>query len=141
MSRAGEFVPGRLSGPWDMQKVFGENYIRLGRQIANLNTEFEMLEMLDASENDREEHKENCRKCMKHMIVTCEELGLVSSQALVSHAYDEADLHFLSEAAAQFRFFKSGWRVRVAHGRATYNEPEAIEAITSARFSRLWLLV
>jgi len=91
--------------------------------------------------NIREEHKENCRKCMKHMIVTCEELGLVSSQALVSHAYDEADLHFLSEAAAQFRFFKSGWRVRVAHGRATYNEPEAIEAITSARFSRLWLLV
>jgi hypothetical protein len=246
-----------------MQKVFGENYIRLGRQIANLQTEFNMLEMLTASENDIEEHKESCRKCMKHMIVTCEELGLGSSQELVSHAYDDlpqtkrefdfllravlaevnktfflfvpshvakyygwegivsdtvidafpkasqeirqggtclsaglhtacvfhamraaeiglkalgakheikiksgkpleqaewreildglstaalalenlpnvtltkdGDLHFLSEAAAQFRFFKSGWRIRVAHARATYNEAEAIEAIDHVR--------
>jgi hypothetical protein len=45
----------------------------------------------------------------------------------------EADLHFLSEAAAQFRFFKSGWRIRVAHGRGTYAEPEAIEAIDHVR--------
>jgi hypothetical protein len=180
-------------------------------------TEFEMLEMLGASENDREKHRENCRKCMKHMIVTCEELGLGSSQAPVSHAYDDlpqtkrefdlllravmaevnktfflfvpghvskyyewaaivsdgvidafpkasqeirhggtclaaglhtasvfhampnststkdADLHFLSEAAAQFRFFKSGWRIRVAHARATYTEPEAIEALDHVR--------
>jgi hypothetical protein len=45
----------------------------------------------------------------------------------------DADLHFLSEAAAQFRFFKSGWRIRVAHARATYAEPEAIEALDHVR--------
>jgi hypothetical protein len=45
----------------------------------------------------------------------------------------DAELHFLSEAAAQFRFFKNGWRIRVAHARATYTEPEAIEAIDHVR--------
>jgi hypothetical protein len=29
----------------------------------------------------------------------------------------EPDLNFVSEASAQFRFFKNGWRVRVAHAR------------------------
>jgi hypothetical protein len=45
----------------------------------------------------------------------------------------DADLLFYSEAAAQFRFFKNGWRVRVAHARASYNEPQAIEAIDHVR--------
>lgn len=40
---------------------------------------------------------------------------------------------FYSEAAAQFRFFKNGWRVRVAHARATYNEPQAKEVIDHVR--------
>lgn len=39
---------------------------------------------------------------------------------------DKADmLHFYSEACMQFRYFKDGWRVRVAHAKATYREPEA----------------
>lgn len=39
----------------------------------------------------------------------------------------EEDLQFYSEAAAQFRFFKSAWRVQVAHARETYEENEAIK--------------
>jgi hypothetical protein len=35
------------------------------------------------------------------------------------------DLQFYSEAAAQFRYFKDGWRIRVAHARATYDESQA----------------
>src|SRR5579863_4151993 len=91
MSSADEvFHPGRLWSLWEMQKVFGENYIRLGQQIANLRVEFELLETWDdIAPESRDEHKVNCLRCMKHLIVTCEELGLTSSQALVSHAYDD----------------------------------------------------
>ena len=42
-----------------------------------------------------------------------------------STARDE-DLRFYSEAAAQFRYFNNGWRIRVSHSRATYEEPQAI---------------
>jgi len=45
----------------------------------------------------------------------------------------EKRLQFCSEAAAQFRFFKNGWRIRTAHARATYNEPQAKEAIDHVR--------
>jgi hypothetical protein len=45
----------------------------------------------------------------------------------------DQDLQFCSEAAAQFRFFKNGWRVRAAHARASYNEPQAKEAIDHVR--------
>jgi hypothetical protein len=42
-------------------------------------------------------------------------------------------LQFCSEAAAQVRFFKNGWRIRAAHARAIYNEPQAKEAIDHVR--------
>ena len=45
----------------------------------------------------------------------------------------DTDLAFYSEAAAQFRFFKNGWRVRTAHARASYEEPQAKEAIDHVR--------
>lgn len=45
----------------------------------------------------------------------------------------EDDQNFLSEAAAQFRFFKNGWRVRVAHARATYNETQVVDALEHVR--------
>lgn len=32
----------------------------------------------------------------------------------------------------QFRYFKDGWRVRAAHARATYEEPEALTVIEHA---------
>src|SRR6266481_3213400 len=41
----------------------------------------------------------------------------------------DQDLLFYSEACAQFRFFKNGWRIRVAHARASYTEPQANETI------------
>jgi hypothetical protein len=45
----------------------------------------------------------------------------------------DADLLFFSEACAQFRFFKGGWRIRVMHARASYDEDEAREAIDHVR--------
>jgi hypothetical protein len=48
-------------------------------------------------------------------------------------AYKDADLLFFNEAADQFSFFKDGWRIRVAHARATYTEPQAKEAIDHVR--------
>jgi hypothetical protein len=45
----------------------------------------------------------------------------------------EENLAFYSEVCAQFRFFKNGWRVRAAHARATYTEPQAKEAIDHVR--------
>jgi hypothetical protein len=45
----------------------------------------------------------------------------------------EIRLQFCSEAAAQFRFFKNGWRIRAAHARATYDETQAIEVIDHVR--------
>jgi hypothetical protein len=50
-----------------------------------------------------------------------------------SNTAKEPDLHFVCEAAAQFRFFKNGWRVRVAHARATYDESQAREALEHVR--------
>lgn len=40
------------------------------------------------------------------------------------------DLGFYSQAAAQLQYFNDGWRIRVAHSRATYNEGEAITALS-----------
>jgi hypothetical protein len=37
----------------------------------------------------------------------------------------EKDQRFYSTAAAEFRYFKDGWRVRVAHAKATYTEEQA----------------
>lgn len=37
----------------------------------------------------------------------------------------DADLQFYSQAASQFRYFKDGWRTRVSHARAVYNEQQA----------------
>jgi hypothetical protein len=41
----------------------------------------------------------------------------------------ESSLQFYSEAAAQFRYFKDAWRVRVAHARAVYEERQSREVI------------
>ncbi len=45
----------------------------------------------------------------------------------------EADQAFFGQAAAQLQFFKDGWRVRVMHARATYNENQAREVIDHVR--------
>jgi hypothetical protein len=45
----------------------------------------------------------------------------------------DSDQRFFSEAATQFRYFKDGWRVRVAHARETYDEPQAIKVVDHVR--------
>lgn len=44
-----------------------------------------------------------------------------------------SDQEFYSQAASQFRFFKDGWRVRVAHAHASYNEQEALRVLEHVR--------
>ena len=44
-------------------------------------------------------------------------------------AKKDEDLQFYSEAASQFRWFKDGWRVRVAHSRASYDENQAVRVL------------
>jgi hypothetical protein len=44
----------------------------------------------------------------------------------------DEDLKFYSEAGMQFRYFKDGWRVRVAHTREIYDEGQALAAIDHA---------
>jgi hypothetical protein len=44
----------------------------------------------------------------------------------------DEDQHFYSNAAMQFRYFKDGFRVRVAHTRATYDESQALGVIEHA---------
>lgn len=41
-------------------------------------------------------------------------------------AQKDEELRFYSEAAANFRYFKDGWRTRVAHARGSYEEDKAL---------------
>ncbi len=45
----------------------------------------------------------------------------------------EEDQRFYSTAASQFRYFKDGWRVRVAHARAVYSEDQAVKIFEHTR--------
>ena len=45
----------------------------------------------------------------------------------------DADRKFYSEVAAQFRYFKDGWRIRVAHSRETYTGSQALTVLSHAR--------
>jgi hypothetical protein len=45
----------------------------------------------------------------------------------------DADLEFYSQAGAQLQFFKDGWRVRVMHSRASYNQAQAQQALEHVR--------
>jgi hypothetical protein len=45
----------------------------------------------------------------------------------------DKELEFYGIAAAQFLFFKNGWRVRAAHAGERYNETQAKEAIDHVR--------
>ena len=47
-------------------------------------------------------------------------------------AKDE-DQKFYGQAAAQFRYFKDGWRIRVAHARETYVGSQAYAVLSHAR--------
>jgi hypothetical protein len=42
-------------------------------------------------------------------------------------------MQFLSEAAKEFFYFKDGWRNYVAHGRAAYDEHQALGVLEHTR--------
>jgi hypothetical protein len=68
-----------------------------------------------------------------HNILDQSESKITAMKNLRRSAQKDEELHFYSQAATQFRFFKDGWRVRVAHARATFNEAQAKEAIDHVR--------
>jgi hypothetical protein len=43
------------------------------------------------------------------------------------------DQEFYSEAAAQLRYFKDGWRLRAAHAREVFDEGQALTALDHTR--------
>jgi hypothetical protein len=45
----------------------------------------------------------------------------------------DKDRQFYGQAAAQFRYFKDGWRIRVAHARERYIGSEALNVLNHAR--------
>lgn len=45
----------------------------------------------------------------------------------------EKDQRFFSEAAAQFRYFNDGWRVRAAHSREPFSEQQALTILDHTR--------
>jgi hypothetical protein len=47
--------------------------------------------------------------------------------------HKDEELHFYSQAAVQFRYFKDAWRVRVAHARETYEERPALSVFNHTR--------
>jgi hypothetical protein len=51
---------------------------------------------------------------------------IVGMRQLRGGTHKDEELAFYSQAAVQFRYFKDGWRVRVAHARETYEETPAI---------------
>ncbi len=63
-----------------------------------------------------------------HTVLTdCEEkIALLGNQGNQPLGWKE-DKSFFSVAAANFRYFKDGWRNHVAHGRQTFGRPEAGE--------------
>jgi hypothetical protein len=55
----------------------------------------------------------------------CESLITEMRNTLPKGVRKEVELQFFSQAAAQFRNFKDGWRVQAAHARPPFNEGEA----------------
>jgi hypothetical protein len=52
---------------------------------------------------------------------------IVAMKALPRGTRKDEETNFYSQAAVQFRYFKDGWRVRVAHARETYEEAPALK--------------
>jgi hypothetical protein len=52
---------------------------------------------------------------------------IVAMKALPRGTHKDDKLNFYSQVAAQFRYFKDAWRVRVAHARETYEESLALK--------------
>ena len=68
-----------------------------------------------------------------HNILDQIESKIKSMKNLQKGQDKDEDLKFYSTAAAQFRYFKDAWRVRVAHARAVYAEDEAAKVLDHTR--------
>ncbi|WP_135211456.1 hypothetical protein [Vitreimonas flagellata] len=64
------------------------------------------------------------------LILKCEKV-IDTVRAMPKGADKEEFLKFYSQAAAQFRHFKDGWRVQAAHTRAPFSEGEARAILTA----------
>jgi len=64
-----------------------------------------------------------------HLIEQCE-TKIAGMKHLKPKARREKELNFYSQAAAQFRWFKDGFRVRTAHARETFEEIPATRIFT-----------
>lgn len=51
---------------------------------------------------------------------------ITAMKNLPKGTHKDEELNFYSQAGIQFRYFKDGWRVRVAHARETYSENQAL---------------
>jgi hypothetical protein len=58
---------------------------------------------------------------------------IVEKKKLPRSIEKDEELHFYSQASTQLRFFKDGWRVRVAHTRANYSEAQAKDVLDHVR--------
>lgn len=61
-----------------------------------------------------------------HSILDQADSRIAAKKALPRGTHKDEELNFYSQAATQFRYFKDGWRVRVAHARETYDEAPAL---------------
>jgi hypothetical protein len=60
-----------------------------------------------------------------HNILEQADSKIVAMKSMPAGTKKDDELNFYSQAAVQFRYFKDAWRVRVAHARETYEEPNA----------------
>lgn len=60
------------------------------------------------------------------------ESKIVDLKKMPKSAQKDEDQNFYSKAAIEFRYFKDGWRVRMAHTRETYKESQALGVIEHA---------
>lgn len=60
------------------------------------------------------------------------ESKILKMKDMVKTAEKDDGQNFNSSAAMQFRYFKDGWRVRVAHTRETYDETQALRVLEHA---------
>jgi hypothetical protein len=80
--------PGKLWSLWDMVTVSAEKYVTLGELIQQVRISFVLRESPGIHDDDDARIGE-LRDTLKHLIQSCEELGLSRAQELVSHSYDD----------------------------------------------------
>ncbi|MBV8800420.1 MAG: HEPN domain-containing protein [Alphaproteobacteria bacterium] len=68
-----------------------------------------------------------------HCVLDQIESKILAKKNLPKSADKDGQLKFYSEAAAQFRYFKDAWRVRVAHARESFTDKQALSILDHVR--------